>query len=334
MARRKPPQPDANPLRDASRPGAVRLQRVLADAGVASRRHCEDLIREGAVQVNGEVVDTLPAWVCPEQDRIVVDGKPLPRRKEVRKEASRHVYVMLYKPRRSVSTASDPAGRRTVVDMVNHPSGARLYPVGRLDFETSGLILLTNDGDLANGLTHPRYGVHKTYRATVKGSLDDEAFEELRQGVYLADRKEGATVGASRTAKTEMRLVKRDRERTIIEITLFEGRNRQVRRMFAKMGHPVRQLVRVGMGPVRLKGLTTGEWRELTREEVQSLRRAAKGVKAIVDDEDAPRTASGARPKSKPSRPAPGPRSKPASRRPSTRRTDDARPKRPRGRSR
>ncbi|TVQ63520.1 MAG: rRNA pseudouridine synthase [Phycisphaerales bacterium] len=297
MPRPKPKATDDNPLRDASRPGAVRLQRVLADAGVASRRHCEAMILQGAVSVNGEIVDALPVWVCPEEDRIEVEGRPLPRRKQALKEATRHIYVMLYKPRRSISTAADPAGRRTVVDMVNHPSGARLFPVGRLDYDTSGLIILTNDGDLANGLTHPRYGVHKTYRATVKGSLDDEAFEELRQGVFLTDRKEGVTVGASRTARTEMRLVKRDRERTIIEITLFEGRNRQVRRMFAKLGHPVRQLVRVGMGPVRLKALKTGEWRELTREEIRDLRRAAKGVKSLVELDDAPRTAGGARPK-------------------------------------
>lgn len=282
-ARRIRPSPRNHPLRDADRPGAVRLQRALADAGVASRRHCEDLIHDGLVRVNGEVVDALPAWVCPEQDRIEVDGKPLPRKHKALKEATRHVYVMLYKPARTVSTASDPAGRRTVVNLVQHPSGARLYPVGRLDYDTVGLILLTNDGDLANRLTHPRYGVHKTYRATVKGLLDEEALAELERGVYLAERREGKTVGAARTAHVELRLVKRDRDRTIVDVTLREGRNRQVRRMFAGLGHPVKKLIRTGMGPIELKGVRMGEWRELTRDEVRALRKAAKGIASQAD---------------------------------------------------
>lgn len=251
---------------DASR--GERLQRVLADAGVASRRACEEMIEAGRVEVNGRVVSSLPAWVDPKRDRIAVDGRPIAR-------TTRHVYVMLNKPERTLSTARDEPGalRRTVVGMVEHPSGARLFPVGRLDYHTTGLVLLTNDGDLANALTHPRYGVAKTYLATVKGALSDEEIEALERGVYLADRRVGA---AARTRPAVIRKVRQDRARTVLEITLHEGRNRQVRRMLAKVGHPVRRLERVAMGPLQLSKLARGEWRELTVGEVRALREAAR----------------------------------------------------------
>ncbi|MEZ6242053.1 MAG: pseudouridine synthase [Phycisphaerales bacterium] len=255
-------------LKDASR--GERLQRVLADAGVASRRDCEELIRAGAVEVNGELVTELPAWVDPTTDRILVDGRPLPK-------PERHVYVMLNKPARVLSTAEDEPGadRKTVLDLVDHPERARLFPVGRLDYDSLGLVLLTNDGELANRITHPRFGVPKTYKVVVKGVLDEEAARELERGIYLAQRKAGRTEGAARTANVELAVLHQDRERTTLEITLREGRNRQVRRMLAAVGFPVKSLERVAVGPVRLRGVARGAWRELTSSEVQALRRAA-----------------------------------------------------------
>lgn len=253
---------------DASR--GERLQRVLADAGVGSRRACEELILAGEVEVNGVLVSELPAWVDPEEDRIVVEGRPIPR-------PERKLYVLLNKPVRTLSTAKDEPGadRRTVTDLVDHPGATRLFPVGRLDYDTVGLILLTNDGELANRLTHPRYGVPKTYKVLVKGVLGQEAVEELAQGIYLAERKAGSTVGGARTARVEITVLQQSREGTTLEMTLREGRNRQVRRMLAAVGYPVRKLERIGMGPIRLKGVARGAWRELTRDEVWALRRAA-----------------------------------------------------------
>lgn len=274
------PRPKAAPgdiagLRDASRPGAVRIQRFMADAGVASRRACEALIEEGRVTINGECVTELPLFVVPGTDRIEVDGEPMRLHFDTTRPVERLIYVMLNKPRATVTTVFDPDGRRTVVDLVQHPSGVRLFPVGRLDFDTMGLVLLTNDGELANRLTHPRYGVHKTYRAIVRGRIEDDQIEELERGVFLAERREGRTVGAKRTAHVQMKIVKRDATRTMLELTLEEGRNRQVRRMLAKVGHPVKKLTRVGMGPLRLRQVTLGQWRELTRDEIRALRAAA-----------------------------------------------------------
>ncbi|MGV6813985.1 MAG: pseudouridine synthase [Phycisphaerales bacterium] len=263
-------------LTDASR--GKRLQRVMADAGIGSRRACEAMIENGLVEVNSIRVHKLPVWVDPEEDHIVVDGRPLPK-------ADRKLYIMLNKPANTLSTNQDEPGsdRRTVVDLVNHPAAARLFPVGRLDYDTVGLILLTNDGELANRLTHPRYGVPKTYRVTVKGELDEEAIKELERGIYLAQRKAGRTDGAVRTSHVEITLIARDRERTVVSLTLREGRNRQVRRMLAAVGYPVKKLERVGMGPVKLSGLPRGGWRELTREEIRGLRRAAADARKEQD---------------------------------------------------
>lgn len=265
-----------DPIRDASRPGAERLQRVLADAGVASRRACEALIEKGEVTVNGVVVNRLPAFVTPE-DRVEYRGLGVRQEATKGRGGDRLVYVMVYKPSSTVSTVWDPEGRRTVQDIVKHPSGARLFPVGRLDYDSRGLLLMTNDGELANRLTHPRYEVHKTYRVLVKGRIEDERVGELEQGIYLAERKEGETVGAKRTGRVEIRIVKRDATRTVMDITLTEGRNRQVRRMLAGVGHPVKRLERTRIGPLELKGLALGEWRELTRDELRALKAAAKG---------------------------------------------------------
>jgi len=269
-------QPPGQPARTLE-PGQVRLQKVMARAGVGSRRACEVLIEAGMVSVNGETVRSLPCIVDPHEDRIEVQGRLLPR-------PERHVYVMLYKPKQTMCTLADPGGRRTVAELVDHPSGVRLYPVGRLDFDTMGLVLMTNDGELANRLTHPRYGVHKTYRAIVKGSLSDEDVERLEQGIYLAERREGRTVGARRTARAKLVPVKREPTRTILDVLLHEGRNRQVRRMMASAGCPVRRLVRIQMGPISLKGLQIGEWRELTPHELARLRKAARGGDAGEPD--------------------------------------------------
>jgi pseudouridine synthase len=258
----------------------VRLHKYMAEVGVASRRACEQMILDGRVKVNGSVVDVMPVLIDPENDRILVDGRPL-------NKADRFIYVMLHKPRNTMSAVTDPSGRTTVTDLVQHPSGIRLYPVGRLDYDTTGLLLLTNDGELANRLTHPRYGMHKTYLATVKGVLSDENLRSLERGIFLAHRREGETMGARRTSGAALEFVKRGRpaERgaapegsvnsSIIQITLSEGRNRQVRRMLAQAGCHVKKLTRVQMGPLRLKGLALGHWRELTPVELRALRKAA-----------------------------------------------------------
>jgi 23S rRNA pseudouridine2605 synthase len=276
---KKPSKGTAHEYADAAR--GERLQRVLADAGVGSRRHCEELILAGEVTVNGEVVDGLPAWVDPEKDRIVVEGR-------VVAEPERRIYLLLNKPPRTLSTLKDEPGadRRTVADLVDHPSAEHLFPVGRLDYDTVGLVLMTNDGELANRLTHPRYGVPKTYLVTVRGKLDEEAVKELERGIFLAERKAGKTVGAVRTAQVEISLVSQDRQNTVLELTLREGRNRQVRRMMAAVGFPVRKLERIGMGPVRLKGVARGAWRELDKDEVWALKRAAAAPGDAVGEAD------------------------------------------------
>jgi len=263
------PQPDPRPLTDPDR--GVRVQRFLADAGIAARRQCEKLVEEGRVEINGAPVIELPIFVNPDTDRVSVDGKPVTA-------PERHIYLMLNKPAKCLSTAADEPGsnRCTVLDLVDHPSQARLFPVGRLDYETTGMILLTNDGELANALTHPRYGIHKTYRVTVKGRIEDEDVRQIEEGIYLAERRDGRTVGATRTARVELAVIRRDRERTVLEMTLKEGRNRQVRRMLAHVGRPVKKLERIAMGPVKMKGLARGEWRELDRNELRALRRAAR----------------------------------------------------------
>jgi len=263
-----------NPARAAhtAAPRGERLQRVLARAGVAARRECERLIEQGRVEVNGRVVSSLPVFVDPRSDRIEVDGRPLRRQRRL-------VYVLLNKPPRTLTTARDEPGaaRRTVADLVEHPSGERLFPVGRLDYDTLGLVLLTNDGPLAERLTHPRYGIPKTYHAVVRGFVSDDDVDQLRKGVFLADRRDGRTRGASRSQGADVRVVTRDRDRSVIEITLREGRNREVRRLLARVGHPVRKLTRVAMGPLKLKGVARGAWRELTRAEIRNLRTLVRG---------------------------------------------------------
>ena len=241
-----------------------RLQKVLADAGVAARRECEKLIIEGAVTVNGKTIDSLPAWVDPEQDKIEVYGKPLRR-------AEKHIYIMLFKPRGTVCTNSDPEGRTRAIDLVNHPSKPRLYCVGRLDLDASGLVLLTNDGEFANRLTHPRYGVAKGYDLTVDGRLDAAAIAAIERKIL--PRSKPAVPGE---AKSSLRLMATDATKSTLHLELREHRNLQLRELMLAVGHPVKKLRRTSFGPLKLKGLAVGEWRELTGKEIASLRKSAK----------------------------------------------------------
>jgi len=234
----------------------MRLVKYLAHAGVASRRACEQLIAEGRVSVDGATV-TDPARDVDDASAVAFDGEPV-------RGAEPRVAYALHKPAGVVSTASDPHGRRTVVDLV--PGERRLYPVGRLDADSTGLILLTNDGELANRLTHPRYEVPKTYRATLAGpALTERALRALREGVELDD---GVTAPARVRRLTPHQL----------ELTIHEGRNRQVRRMCEAIGRPVRQLVRIRFGPLELGELRPGRARRLTQAELRALADATAGT--------------------------------------------------------
>lgn len=239
--------------------GLVRLQKLLAQSGVASRRKCEELMLDGLVEVDGEIVTRLGTKVDPRTAVIRVDGKRLP-------PISAHVYLALNKPRGVVSTMSDPQERRTLGDLVaDRPE--RLFHVGRLDTDTEGLILLTNDGDFAQKVAHPSYELDKTYVAEVEGVADKAVVRRLRGGVTLDD----GPVQVSRC-----RVVSASRDRSIIELTIHEGRNRIVRRLLEHVGHPVRRLTRTAIGPVVLTGLRSGELRDLTRDELGTLLDAAR----------------------------------------------------------
>lgn len=325
----------------------VRLQRVLAAAGVAARRACEQLIEEGHVSVNGKVVRTLPAFVDPENDRITVDGRPISR------QPSRKIYLMVNKPARVLTTtADDPQiGRTTVLDLINHPSNARLVPVGRLDYDTMGLVLLTNDGELVNRLTHPRYGIPKTYHASIKGILDDTGVAMLQGKINRLQRKDdrhAGRVAPSSGQRVELSIVDRSQGSTLLSITLREGRTGSLTKMLSSAGAPVRSLERVAIGPLELSGLPRAGWRELDRREIRALKNAARGISqkepgtgrpSTPDNGRARRPQSpgsdrpGARPNSRPggrpgARPGsrgpnrPGPRDdrRPSRRRPSARR--------------
>jgi 23S rRNA pseudouridine2605 synthase len=234
--------------------GLVRLQKLLASSGVASRRKCEELMLAGEVEVDGEVVTRLGTKVDPATAVIRVSGKRLP-------PPSPHVYLVLNKPRGVVSTMSDPEGRRTLGDLVaERPE--RLFHVGRLDTDTSGLIVLTNDGDFAQRLAHPSYEVDKTYVAEVEGEVTKATLTRLTDGVTLED----GPVAVSRT-----RIVQRGTGKTIVELVIHEGRNRIVRRLLDHVGHPVTRLTRTRLGPVRLGQLKAGEMRDLTNDELGAL---------------------------------------------------------------
>jgi pseudouridine synthase len=241
-----------------------RLQKVLSAAGVASRRLAEELIVQGRVSVNGQTVTQLGTKADPSVDEIKVDGRRI-------KTTQRKRYVLLNKPRGYITTRSDPQGRPTVMDLVK---GVKeyIYPVGRLDYDSEGLLLLTNDGELAARLTHPRHEVEKVYEARVKGVPDDHTIDRLARGFPIEGR---------RTAPARLRVsepfVKGSGEQTIVEISIHEGRQRQVRKMFEAVGHPVVRLKRVRIGPIEDPEMPVGHWRELTPMEIIRLRQSGGG---------------------------------------------------------
>ena len=250
---------------------------------MASRRHSESLITGGHVTVNGKLVTELPVWVDPTTDRIAVDGRPVvtPRAGTDPK----WTYVAVNKPRNVVSTSRDPEGRRCVTELVDMRE--RLYPVGRLDTDSSGLMLLTNDGELAHRLTHPRYEVPKQYQVSVRGHVTQENLRDLQEGLYLAHLRRPSTPGrpvkkatAKPASMAQVTLVgySRDRtrgDRTNLAVTLREGQNREIRRLLARLGYKVRRLQRVAIGPITVKGLGVGQWRILTGREIAMLRKTA-----------------------------------------------------------
>lgn len=242
-----------------------RLQKVLAQAGVASRRHAEQLILEGRVKVNGNIVSALGTKVSI-QDHIQVDGQEVYRSEDLH-------YYLLNKPVSVITSVSDPQGRPTVVDLMKDVP-IRVYPVGRLDYDTSGLLVLTNDGELTHRLMHPSFGVEKTYRVWVKGPVGIKALETLRQGVLLEDGNTApARVERVSSVSSETFVKSKGSPLEVLEVTIHEGRNRQIRRMFLAIGYPAVKLERIRFGSLILENsLGSGAYRELTIEEVKELR--------------------------------------------------------------
>jgi 23S rRNA pseudouridine2605 synthase len=239
-----------------------RLSRFLAHAGIASRRHAEELIASGRVQVNGVPVTAQGTRINPDSDTVLVDSKPV-------RTTSKHVYLLLHKPIGYVSTAHDPHGRPTVLDLLPPElRDVRVYPVGRLDIDTSGLLLLSNDGDFALHVTHPRYSMQKHYQALVQGCPSESSLQALRSSVTIIEDQ-----GRShKTASAQVHLIRKEGSDCWLSLTIHEGRKRQVRRMLAAIGHPVLELSRVGIGPLALGDLPVGKWRYLTSEEVEMLK--------------------------------------------------------------
>ena len=246
-----------------------RIQKVLANAGVASRRTIEEMVLQGRVAVNGKVVRELPVLVDPDADRVTVDGEGI---KLGKGKAERRYYFVLNKPKGVYSTNVAQGAQLRAIDLLPKGLRARLYPVGRLDSESKGLLLLTNDGDLTNRLTHPRYGVTKTYRAVVDGYVTEATLAELEKGVWMGD---GAGKGFKATM-SHVTISHRTREKTVLEVTVRESRNPQIRRMLASLGHKVRELTRIKMGPLTLERLGPGQSRELSPKEVRLLREATE----------------------------------------------------------
>lgn len=234
-----------------------RLQKIISRAGIASRREAEKLITAGRVTVNGVVQRELGTKVELPRDKVRVDGKPIAGEKKL--------YILMHKPRGVVTTCSDPQGRKTVIDLIPQIQ-ERVYPVGRLDYNTSGLLILTNDGDFAQGLTHPSHQIDKTYIAKVVGIPAEEKLDLLRMGVKLAD-------GVTAPAKTEIIDIDPANNVTALQITIHEGKNRQIRRMCEAIGHPVKQLQRAKYAFLTLEGLRRGQYRSLTPDEVKQFQK-------------------------------------------------------------
>lgn len=240
----------------------VRLNKYLADNGIASRRACDQLIVEGEVMVDGEIVTELGTKVDPAKQRVEVDGVVL------RPEGERPRYYLLNKPTGVICTNDPREGRKRAVDLITDRKKGRIYTVGRLDEDSSGLVILTNDGELANLVGHPRYGVSKTYKVVLRGRIEDDAMREVRAGVRLAE-------GRADFERVTIR-GRNDRQSTLL-VVLKQGRNRQIRRVFARVGHKVTSLARVRIADLTDRGLKPGHWRPLTRDEVLGLRAVALG---------------------------------------------------------
>src|SRR5262245_7016133 len=259
-----------------------RLPKGPAEAGVASRRDVESAVRAGRIRVNGRRVLALPCLVDPARDLIELDGEVIELSGRRGPRSRERLYLMLNKPKGVISTARDPGGRANVVDLVRAgvPRGERVYPVGRLDADSTGLVLLTNDGELAHRLAHPSSGIPKVYRVLVQGALTGEALALLKRGMWLADEgsREG---GAKRARMQDVRVLKRTRDRrrgdlSLVAVTLAEGQNREIRRLFARVGIKVRSLERVTLGSLELGRLPRGHFRALRGEEVLALRRSVR----------------------------------------------------------
>jgi pseudouridine synthase len=242
-----------------------RIQKILANAGVASRRNIEQMVVEGRVAVNGKIKTALPILIDPHRDKVEVDGEAIPM---APRETGKRLYILINKPKGVYSTNVAQGEQTRVIDLLPPDLPGRVYPVGRLDAESKGLLLLTNDGELTNHLTHPRYGVAKTYKAVVDGYVTGDDIAELSKGVWLSDERTGKGMKAD---LSHVKVTSRGKERSTLEITLREGRNRQVRRMLARIGHKVRELTRVKLGPLTLHGLGPGQFRILTPREVKQL---------------------------------------------------------------
>jgi pseudouridine synthase len=238
--------------------GPVRLNKFLAGSGVASRREADRLIEAGRIRVNGRVISELGTRIDSVRDRVEADGRPV-------KGAPGNVYVLLHKPEGVVTTLKDPFGRRTVRDLLPD-LGARVFPVGRLDADSSGALLLTNDGELAYRLTHPKFEIWKTYVVRVEGSPDEAGLETLRRGVFIEGRK---------TATARAAVLRRERTVSIVQVEIREGRKREVRRMLEAVGCPVKELTRTNFAGLTLEGLKPGAWRRLRPDELARLRRLA-----------------------------------------------------------
>lgn len=272
---------ETDEIDDAEAHQRVRLQRVLADAGVAARRHAEGLIEQGRVTVNGEVVRELPCFVDPHFDRIHVDGRPIPK-------PARHVYVMFHKPERVLVTDADEPGmdRRTLRDFVQHPAAARLFAIGRLDFQTTGVVLMTNDGELANRVSHPRANLAKTYHVFVKGAPTPQNMKVFTRAAAQGDREKAkadprAAMKMRSRPRTplEVRVITSDSAKSLLEVTTRDERNLDIRGACLAAGLPVKKVTRVSYGPIRLTALPLGNWRELTRPEINALKKAARLAK-------------------------------------------------------
>jgi 23S rRNA pseudouridine2605 synthase len=232
--------------------GMQRLQKVLAAAGIDSRRNCEELILDGVVRVNRNVVDELPAFVDPKKDLITVNGKRI--------HFADKVYYLLNKPKGIICTNSDPQGRKKAIDFIDCPE--RIFCVGRLDIDTIGAIILTNDSELTNRLTHPKFELPKTYEVKLKGRIDGESIEKLKKGVWLSEGK---------TGKSSVKVIKRTHSESLIEVVIRQGLNRQVRRIMARVGFKVMSLKRTKIGNITTKGMQIGQFKKLTKGQVDYL---------------------------------------------------------------